>query len=542
MSDQENKSSQPSSISCEGTKDREIASEAQTEYENGNYEVVLQMLDTLGTDKAVKHNKLITQFGIDDNIDTLLSELITSEDLDVDQQIVIDYNRALVLAKYMQRYDEAIDLLEQRVPQSFGTLDDKSPIVKLCLLLSILYIEQRKDPKKALSLLQFITENSEQNSFPPRIQQLKAKCYLQLGLTKLAKRELKSISGEPLIRSYLEFQRANYKKAMKIFSNCTDLSPSMTANNEALIQYGLGKKNTAAFLMTKSINTLTSEMLYNFGCFHLFTGNSKSALEIFMKIVPMFSKNPRIWLRIAECCFEQHKQLNRKNDHFMKQKQAIVAGHIGEGNHRKLILNEFTNTKIDEENMCFARSCLNNALSLINSPDQCFLPSNTPNETEIVKLKISILLASTFVNLILADYTLALKHVHDALKLSPSGYQKILAHLYAAEALVWLDKISEAIGHLNPEMISKEQSSTESVNNPKWYPNSAKAIILYNLAVTYTMKGENEKATETLKQIGASSDSLTARQIFMLAIYLQLQQGNVDVAKALIKQSLPQFR
>ena len=98
----------------ENNKDREIAIQAQTEYENQNNELVLQLLETLGTNKAIQHNRLITQFGIDQNVDSLLAGLITSEDMDLDQHVIIDYNRALVLAKYKQRFDEAIDLLEQR--------------------------------------------------------------------------------------------------------------------------------------------------------------------------------------------------------------------------------------------------------------------------------------------------------------------------------------------------------------------------------------------------------------------------------------------
>lgn len=177
-------------------KDREVAHLAQTEYENENHHLVLDLLESLGTNKAVSHNRLITQFGVDNDVDILLEGLITSEDLDLDQQVLVDYNRALVLAKYKQRYEEAIDLLEQRInvlSEQFGLVDDRLG-VKMCHLLAILYIERRKDPNKALPLLQFVCEKSDQSSLPPSIQQLKAKCYLEMGSTKLAKRELKTVT------------------------------------------------------------------------------------------------------------------------------------------------------------------------------------------------------------------------------------------------------------------------------------------------------------------------------------------------------------
>lgn len=63
---------------------------------------------------------------------------------------------------------------------------------------------------------------------------------------------------------------------MKIFLTCNDNS-SLASNNESLIQFGLGKRNTAAYLLTKTLtsNPIQPEMLYNLAIFHLFTGNYK---------------------------------------------------------------------------------------------------------------------------------------------------------------------------------------------------------------------------------------------------------------------------
>jgi tetratricopeptide (TPR) repeat protein len=315
----------------ENNKDREIAIQAQNEYEIGNYSLVLQLLDTLGTNKAIQHNRLITQFGIDNNVSALLSGLITSEDMDLDQHVLIDYNRALVLAKYQQRFDEAIDLLEHRIncfsnESMLGFIDDKLA-VKSCLLLVILYIERRKDPKKALPLLQFISEKCDSSSIPNNLQQLKAKCYLQMGSTKSAKRELKAIGGEPMLRSYLEFERNNYRKAMKVFQTCADSENPLSVNNEALINYGLGKKNTAVFLMTKTLKSATPQMLYNFAIFRLFTGNHKSAFDILYNLAPLYRKNRQIWLRLAECCLQKYRNnnCNKKCDYdLVRRKHDIV--------------------------------------------------------------------------------------------------------------------------------------------------------------------------------------------------------------------------
>ncbi|XP_054164086.1 CCR4-NOT transcription complex subunit 10-like [Oppia nitens] len=565
----------------EKDKDREVAIQAQVEYENGNNSLVLDLLETLGTNKAIQHNRLITQFANDQNVDTLLDGLITSEDMDVDQHVLIDYNRALVLAKYLHRYDEAIDLLEQRRnlftnDSMFGFVDDKLAI-KVCHLLVILYLERRKDPNKALPLLQTITDKSDSSSVPNNLQQLKAKCYLQLGSVKTAKRELKSVGGQTLLRSYLEFQRQNYKKAMKVFQTCTDSQNPLYVNNEALINFGLGKRNTAVFLMAKTLKSKPNpETLYNLAIFHLFTGNPDSAFDILYTLAPLYRKNPQLWLRLAESRLQKYRNLrksviidNKTDFDLCRRKHDVVNEHIGEGIHRKLILSSSSQAvNSDSEALCFCRSSLTNALTLINFPNERnFLPSNPPTDSELNRLKISILLCLSYVNLTLYDYSLAAQHANDALKLSPLGYQKVLAHLYAGEALIYLDQISEAIGHFNPELFVNQSNTLTNNNNynnnnnnnsnnttnnntevdkiytPQWFSGtSGKAVLLYNLSIAYTLRGEYDKASETLRQVGQVSDQNITGQVFMLAVYLQLQQGNVDCAKTLIKSQLPQYR
>ena len=353
---------------------------------------------------------------------------------------------------------------------------------------------------------------------------------------------------------------------MKVFQTCAESEDPLFVNNEALINFGLGKKNTAVFLMSKTLKSKPNpEMLYNLAIFHLFTGNPNSAFDILYTLAPLYRKNPQLWLRLAESQLEKYRSAKRlannlKSDFdFCRKKHEIVSEQLGEGTHRKLILNGSSPHTVNSETeaLCFARSCLNNALTLINSPnDRCFRPSNPPIDTELNRLKISILLCLAYVNLTLMDYSLAIRHANDALKMSPTGYQKALAHLYAGEALVYLDQISEAIGHFNPELFTNQSSNnnetTDVSTTPNWFGNSGKAVLLYNLSLAYTLRGEFDKASETLRQVGQvssqvpssaqSPDQNITGQVFMLAVYLQLQQGNTDCAKTLIKSQLPQFR
>lgn len=526
----------------ERSKERETAVQAQVEYENGNYEQALNLLNTLNDSKAVFFNKLITQFQLDNDTDTLLGGLLTSEDLDLDQQVLVDYNRALALAKYRERYEEAIDLLDTRVSvltESAGLIDE-SISIKACLLLAILYMERRKDPGKALKPLTFIGEKCDASAHPARLQQLKAKCYLQMNSTKAAKRELKSISGEPLIRSYLELQRSNFKKAMKIFSSCVEDSP-LYHNNEALIQYGLGKRCTAVYHMTKAINNNSPEMLYNLGIVHLFTGNAKNAYDILYHLVSHYKNNPRVWSRLAECHLSelcQHSidelDLNRPRMEQLHPNSDKVYRRIG--NHA-----DHARKNTNKNDLTFARGCLLNALTILNSDNCSFFPSCVPSEAELNKFKVSVLLSLAYVNQLLEEHSAAYMFAKTALELDPQDYQLFLAHLYAGDALVQLNQLSEAIEHFDPEFAHYEPTSDDTPQLPPsvsgWFPAQAKVVMLYNQAAACLMKKDFDKAEYALRAIKnyIPPGKAMPSQVLVLNVYLQLYQGSVEIAKNVLR-------
>lgn len=71
---------------------------------------------------------------------------------------------------------------------------------------------------------------------------------------------------------------------------------------------------------------------------------------------------------------------------------------------------------------------------------------------ESFNLKISVLVASAYVSLCLGDYILSLEHAKTLLSFNklPGAY-KLLGNLYAAESLIFMDKINEAIEYLKLE-------------------------------------------------------------------------------------------
>src|SRR5688500_469254 len=108
--------------------DRDSAVLAQTEYERGNCKECLRLLDSMSESKGRLLNRALAKFGIDKDVNCLLKHLRATEDLEPNQQVLVDYNRALALSKFKGDFEEAIDLLENRkavLPESSGVIDDR---------------------------------------------------------------------------------------------------------------------------------------------------------------------------------------------------------------------------------------------------------------------------------------------------------------------------------------------------------------------------------------------------------------------------------
>uniref|UniRef100_T1J4Y2 CCR4-NOT transcription complex subunit 10 n=1 Tax=Strigamia maritima TaxID=126957 RepID=T1J4Y2_STRMM len=333
------------------------------------------------------------------------------------------------------------------------------------------------------------------------------------------------------------------------------------------------------------------EILYNLGIQLLHAHKPLQAFDCLMEAIRVYPGNIRLWLRLAECCIMENKPNNADDFQLTDRQKNIVQGLVGTGHHRKIILtpsiskqngtSENQSAAMPMPTLEFASLCLKNALILhqndsqtnsnlsttVGSDDmsesntlphdgsQCIsgLPGNPIRGIEIINLRSSILVASSYVSLCLRDTVMGLHYAQTLLALPKiCGIHKLLGHLYAAEALILLDRISEALDHLNPDHIKdvpltlhlsdkeekeKPQSQQEVINLQNWYPNSSAAarnIMHYNMTVAYALRGEYEKASETLKKVmgvgvignSRQQNSDVPVQAVLLALYIHLQQGN----------------
>lgn len=678
--------------------DREIASIAFQEFEEGRYGQCLNTLQKLlfkrPQDLKVLHNISVVEYYCSSCrqtemfrktvLDICKQAHINMEDADTLDDVdncVLVYNQAVILY-HLHQYNASLHVLE-RVVQFLEPLEE-TLARNICLLLLDSYLNVYQ-PKRVAGFLPHMEtsyfnnnkncgkttqkekdgqkdengENCMGEQFKRRFQLCKARLFATLKTSKACKREIKNLmsSGSGVqnipafyLKSQLEYQRGNYRKALKLLHSATmpndilkyfketgDCLPVTFYNNVGCIHFYMGKPHLGKFYMKKAIeefekhilavtdqketldNVLNSrslhllslstrhQLIYNLGMQCMQGQNFQDAFNCFVEVLRSYYSNPRLWLRIAECCIQIHKPDN--NEEFVEcSKKPLIKAVIGMGPHRKLILNSLTSeTSIEEfkqlnvnemsPSLHFAMICLKNARALlpehhpvsysgvfhsslpgtledigISSSDENYhlsvLPSTYIQGTEIISLRNSILIASSYASLCLGDIVMA--HEYAKLLLSQprvSAAHKFLAHLYNGEALLLMDRITEAVEHLNfqeendielafpansseislkhqmrfdSKLNEKNDDGSRPVGNiPNWFPNtisSARFISQYNLAVAYAVREEWSKALECLQQINPSGE--IPSQALPLLIYVQLHQGTADEIKTYIKQSL----
>ncbi|KAL1512678.1 hypothetical protein ABEB36_002234 [Hypothenemus hampei] len=391
----------------------------------------------------------------------------------------------------------------------------------------------------------------------------------------------------------------------------------MYNNNMGVVYHAMGKPNLACHYFQKAIKEDISiwqdikkkdghdvqlfvrggckphELLYNLGVALLYAGRPAEAFDCLIFVVRRYHRNSRLWLRITECCIAVHKKSNETDFDLQKKQKELIQDVVGSGLNRKVILtsslskdkkyNVESNVSyaIPVPTLEFATFCLRNAKSLLPvsssevPPEPLFLvpgvtppappptptlaPSNPSSLEEIQILKNTILAANAYVSLCLGDYLTALTCSKELLAQEKiSSVHKLLGHLYAAECLILIDDIPEAMKHLDPQQIKDidfhfpreetgEEARIKTNPPPKWFPNNlatVHAVMQYNLAVAKTMRGQLDQAGEILKQIWQqrSSTYQVPAHIIMLVIYIELQLGHAEIARKLLRQYSMQQR
>ncbi|KAL6261331.1 hypothetical protein P5V15_008851 [Pogonomyrmex californicus] len=482
------------------------------------------------------------------------------------------------------------------------------------------------------------------DAFKIKLLKYKVRIYLLTHQLKLCKKEWKTLvslgivnTSTIFLKANLEYLRGNNEKAIQFlnskmkenldFKLCGESSAVLFYNNMACLHLAMGKptlassclqralranKSALESMQVKDTDPLSSqplytlggnkhnELMYSLGVTLLYAGKASKAFDCFTEVAQRVHNNPKLLLRMAECCIYNHKYSNEVDFDISKRRKDLVQKIIGSGIHRKIILatslskdvryySEGLSYAIPQPTLEFGYLCLKNALLLLPNSNEPNIPVTTMANSvplsltsghnlgiqhaalisrattiESFNLKISILTASAYVSLCLGDYILSLEHAKTLLSFNklPGAY-KMLGNLYAAESLIFMDKISEALEYLKlenlqdlnilisvPEVQEKDKEKADEVmlkSIKAWYPTTVStgtAVLRYNLAVAYAIRGELDKSGEILKQIWISKepDCDIPIQVIMLALYIELQLGHADISKSIIKQHCPQYR
>uniref|UniRef100_A0A3B3VP56 CCR4-NOT transcription complex subunit 10 n=1 Tax=Poecilia latipinna TaxID=48699 RepID=A0A3B3VP56_9TELE len=640
-------------------QEKEMATSAYEAFLAGKYDESLKQLEALQElnkeDYKISLNKAVLEFyrsgqtatgSLKQTLSAMRNQLHTATEdvdgLDDVENSLLYYNQAII-HYHMRQYSEAISIGE-KLYQFLEPFEEKFA-QSVCFLLVDLYLLTFQ-PEKALHLLAVLDKISVQGSnkngkaesnnsgsnqkvefvammeaAKSKIHQYKVRAYIQMKSSKACKREIKSVMNTAgNVSSWLThlFDPGECVRCM-FWNNlgCIHFAmgkhnlgifyfkKALQENDHTCAQLGDGGKRPSGVPMCALLSNKRYELLYNCGVQLLHAARPLAAFECLMEAVQVYHSNPRLWLRLAECCISANKGGSEQESKSLPSKKGIVQSVIGQGYHRKIVLasqssqntnySEGQSAAIPVASMEFAAICLRNALLLLpehqqpdakaesgsknssqsgstesggENSDPCSgksqetdkffsaTPSSPLRKQEVENLRCSILACSAYVALALGDNLLALHHADKLLhQTKVSGSLRFLGHLYAAEALISLDRISDAITHLNPEnisdvslgMLSSEQDQGDepiepsAKKTPLFYPSSvaaAQAMMLFNLGSAYCLRSEYDKARKCLHQAATMMNSKEIPpEAILLGVYLELQNGNTQLALQIIKRN-----
>lgn len=183
-------------------------------------------------------------------------------------------------------------------------------------------------------------------------------------------------------------------------------------------------------------------------------------------------------------------------------------------------------------------------------------PYQSISRSDLYHLRNKVQLNLAYICLCMGEPGKALNYTTQCLKSSPQGYEKVLANLYHAEACILASRFDEAIQFLNLEVLnmaknlSREHPVVKGDTKRVVYGEEMQrqlesgalaTVVTYNLSVAYAAKGEFGNAYKILMRSGQPTKP-NPMQIIICLLYIQLQQGQLESAKRIILNNLPQFR
>lgn len=274
--------------------------------------------------------------------------------------------------------------------------------------------------------------------------------------------------------------------------------------------------------------------VYNLGLALLAANNSEGAFECLVEAARHYPNNPRIWLHLAECCVKKCCS---------DEAQQFTVKKLGSGSHTRVLLAKEGKEKystsgesfaIPSLSLEFAALCLRNAVTLLPNQDPpsdvsaplIQAPPGSPiNWKQLCELKNSTFVLQSYVLLHLQDPLAALCSANELLSQTDvSNSHKAWAHIYAAEALINLDRITDAVEHLHPPMIHELVSVL-----PYQMRDMIAVSVWAKAAVCHILRGDLVTARKILLQINSP-------RVLPLQMYLEICTGNIENCHTILRK------
>lgn len=274
--------------------------------------------------------------------------------------------------------------------------------------------------------------------------------------------------------------------------------------------------------------------VFNLGLALLAANNSEGAFECLVEAARHYPNNPRIWLHLAECCVKKCCS---------EEALQYTVKKLGSGPHTRILLAKENKDKystsgesfaIPSLSLEFAALCLRNAVTLLPNQDPPVdvtapliqAPPGPPiNWKQRCEIKNSTLVLQSYVLLNLQDPLAALVSANELLSQTDvSSSHKAWAHIYAAEALINLDRITDAVEHLHPPMIHELVSVL-----PYQMRDMIAVSVWAKAAVCHILRGDLVTARKILMQINSP-------RVLPLQMYLEICTGNIENCHTILRK------
>jgi len=329
----------------------------------------------------------------------------------------------------------------------------------------------------------------------------------------------------------------------------------MENNHSALWHFSLAQKQhrnitkpngSPVVMIPKIKREISSSSAYQL----LLAGKYVPAFQLFVNELSCEKDSARLWLRTAECVAYHHGTTVAQTR--MKQYSSCINRCAQLDSSTKIIsLSTTNNSYIRKDprarddhsaksednadiqlNLNFASKCIRNAI-YISEQNYNAGVKQTINRSILE----SSLILSGYIHLCCDNPIIALSHCNKLLDISTHDSHKILASIYAAEALCQLNKTEEAAKMIDPRIHRfVERIEVFNIDNNNKYSRIDSSYITHvNMSVLFILKGDISEAKSMLRK---AMDIKMGASVVIIQAYISLREGDTQYAIELLSKAV----